>query len=520
MNTETAQRFFKTPELSHRIELILHLLEYSNHLIIVKGNKGSGKSFLCTELVVHEESNLILKKLVLRTWSTNQDIIDSILDIQTANDPETQQLTIEDVQKWLLRCNGKQKIPALLIDSVDLLSDELFQFLLNMSQPLNNVPLLHLCLFCEPSFLERLSELGLEEADNRSIHIIEMPTFSDKQTAQFINHYYSDAISTEDGLFDEKTLRQIQRISYGLPGKILMLAEQYKTDPVSQTVDKEHNVAANKKGPLAKKRLIVVVMIALILLSVSIIPLLYETEPGTNKQTIRLDLPSPIVNKESTTLQVMPMPEPELARIEELSMPVIPELAQHVIDKQEEETKLLSEVGEQSATDKTSDAEQDMTVAATTMETEPTSGKELDENIQISVIEAEAESVLDNAETVDASPVKNVQAEKLPERNETEPSLTWLHAQQDDHYVLQLIGANKIKAIHFYLKHFPSNRDNIHAFTTLNKGKTWHILTYGIFNNRNAAKQEISGLPEQAKQMSPWPRSVKSLKELVFNQAD
>ena len=55
---------FITPELTHRVELILHLLEYSNHLVIVKGEHESGKTTLYEELTRQEETNLIIRKAV------------------------------------------------------------------------------------------------------------------------------------------------------------------------------------------------------------------------------------------------------------------------------------------------------------------------------------------------------------------------------------------------------------------------------------------------------------------------
>ena len=90
--------------------------------------------------------------------------------------------------------------------------------------------------------------------------------------------------------------------------------------------------------------------------------------------------------------------------------------------------------------------------------------------------------------------------------------LDWLVKQDPNKYVLQLIGAYEKKTINLFLKLFKNNDDQIIPFNTLNKGKKWHVLFYGLYENRDAAIAAIEKLPTEAKLVSPWPRTIGSIK--------
>ena len=69
------QSYFITPELTHRSELILHLLEYSNKLVVVKGELDSGKTSFFKELSRQDETNLIIRNLTVSALTNVNDIL-------------------------------------------------------------------------------------------------------------------------------------------------------------------------------------------------------------------------------------------------------------------------------------------------------------------------------------------------------------------------------------------------------------------------------------------------------------
>ncbi len=512
MNIQPQHTYFKTPELTHRIELILHLLEYSNHLIIIKGDKDIGKTSLCNELETQEQSSLILKKLIGNATATQQHVLEVILDISSNNETEPAP-TLSDLEQWLARCESKQQIPALLIDDTDLLSDEVFSFLFEKINSQNQQPILHLCLFCEPSFLDRLAELGIEESDNRSLHIIEMPSFSEKQTIQYIHHRYTDDLIGENKLYDDKTIKQIHRISHGLPGRINLLAEQYRQDPVEKQDKEPQRSFKLNLGFLSKYKMIGMVTLALVLLSIGMTSLLYRTETETAKQTIKLDLPKQEHNAQLNELKNIDEPEPadiepEPVSIEQLSTPVIPELAEDA------KSDIAMDIQAEDVTEP----------ILSNIEMAMTSPPQESKNEIVLIDETKTTSVVEEVDTEEQITLEAGQEEKLTSPDPVVEELNdelpvndndWLSKQDDSHYVIQLIGANEKQTIDFYLRSFSGNTDDIIELMTTNKGKPWHVLIYGIYDDRDKAAEAITALPERARKMAPWPRSIKSLKELL-----
>jgi DamX protein len=487
---------FITPELTHRVELILHLLEYSNHLIIVKGEHESGKTTLYEELSRQEETSLIIRKLSANTHISSNDIFKAI--IETGSDDELQDTSYNQgtLNQWLERCQNKQQIPVLLIDNVDLFSDDLINELFEILISSNSAAVLHLCLFCDPSFLNQLEEPGINHDDARSLHIIEMPGLSEKQTELYIHYKYPEGDATYLNLFDDKTIKQIHRISHGMPGRINALCEQYLDDPAKKVVSIEDKPSSiNIKAFLLKNKLILIIGIFLLILSVGVATLLHKT--GNEKvetETIKLNLPN--VNKEKndqTEIVNIKMPsipdatpETEPVTIDDLSPPVIPEMIGDL--KNDTEVTVYNAEGQIVA------KESDLAKVIPLKETEQ--------------VTLESETVAQVENTVEPKPVAKPSAPVVHDVN-------WLVKQDPNKYVLQLIGAYEKETINLYLKSFKNGDDKIIPFDASNKGKEWHVLVYGLYANRDDAVAAIEKLPTKAKLMAPWPRTVGSIKDLL-----
>ncbi len=526
MTEQNQQSIFITPELTHRNELILHLLEYSNKLVVVKGEFDSGKTTFFKQLSDQNESYLILRSLVVSATTNLNDIYKAIIDGESDDELQQSQYSQEDLDDWLARTHNKQKIPALLVDNVDLLTDELITQLFEIIKTSNENSALNACLFGGPSFLGRLKDSGIDTEESDTFHIIEMPALSDKQTEQYIRHNYSSDNPAVE-IFDEKTVKQIHRISHGLPGRINALCEQYLDDPAKEK-DKSEPSKEKKpidiKGILIRNKLIISVGALLILLSIGIASLLQQTEEQEVKQTIKLKLPNQQEQAEkpddTVEIEVPKEIEPEPITVEELSPSVIPEIANDLKDKPG--VSVYNEQGSLVAqADDVETAKQK--IAEEIIEQVPD-----DENViegaapiinNTKNIETLIESIPEPEPEIISEVIAKPEpvAEKKPELK-SEPvvkDINWLKKQDSKKYVLQLIGAYEQETIDVYLKAFKSNQDKIIPFTASNKGKEWYVLVYGLYENRDQAVAAIDTLPTKAKLMAPWPRTVQSIKDLL-----
>lgn len=522
MTEQNQHGIFITPELTHRNELILHLLEYSNKIVFVKGELDSGKTTFFKQLSSQSDSSLILRNLSINAVTRVHDIYRTIIDDESNEEFQQSQYNQSDLNDWLIRMQNKQEIPALLVDNVDLLTDELIRQLFEIIKTSNETSILHACLFGEPSFLDRLNDLGIDGEESDTVHIIEMPALSDKQTEQFIRHNFSSG-NPSVNIFDEKTVKQIHRISHGLPGRINALCEQYLDDPAKEKETPQQPIKEKRsiviRRIFLKNKLVIFVSILLILLSIGIVTLLEKTEEREAKQTIKLKLPNhqEELNKPDDIVEIdVPKEvEPEPITIEELSPPVIPEIAKDLESKPE--VSIYNAQGNLVAQNENVESTKQK-MAEEVIEEVPNdenvvegaapiiSGTENTEVIVESIVEPKPEPEVNKVEAV---------SEKKSEPLSVDRDINWLIKQDSNKYVLQLIGAYEQETIDVYLKAFKDNKDKIIAFNTKNKGKEWHVLVYGLFDNHDQAVAAIETLPTKAKLMAPWPRTVQSIKILM-----
>ncbi len=471
---------FLTPELIHRVELILHLLEHSNHLIIVKGVHESGKSTLFEELSRQQNINLLIKKLLVNPETTKNDIYRALIS-DVKDESQSHLYSQAELNKLLERCEKNQQVPVLLIDDVDIFNDELIKDLFEILTESNSVAALHFCLFCDPLFPEHLKQLGIDD-DSLDMHIIDMPSLSEKQTEQYIHSRYPEDGASELNLFDEKTIQQIHRISHGMPGRINALCEQYLNDPAKNYAAKEAQPLLKVTAQFLKNKLIVVTGVCLLLLLVGVTLLsLQPSEQVVKKQAIKLNLPE--INKGQDEQMNVVKAHANPALIEQPSSSAVPELDTGknntiIATVDNERTKSVTEVPDIKIAKTTEDSNKFVPDSDIVKEAK---------NIEIAAVESD-------------SPTHDIE---------------WLIKQDPDKYVLQLIGAYEKDTIKLYLKSFDSDEDQIIAFTTSNKGKDWHVLVYGIYDNRDKAVAAIETLPNRAKLMAPWPRTVGSIKDLL-----
>jgi len=59
------------------------------------------------------------------------------------------------------------------------------------------------------------------------------------------------------------------------------------------------------------------------------------------------------------------------------------------------------------------------------------------------------------------------------------------------------------------------NSNQIIEFTASINGTKHHILVYGLFDNSDLARAEIEKLPQKARQIKPWARTVQSINDLI-----
>ncbi len=81
----------------------------------------------------------------------------------------------------------------------------------------------------------------------------------------------------------------------------------------------------------------------------------------------------------------------------------------------------------------------------------------------------------------------------------------------DRGYTLQMLGAREEKSVKAFLD-AQAQPERFYYFSTIFKGKPWHVVVYGQYADRNSALNAVSGLPAALQKLRPWARSIAGVK--------
>ncbi|MFC6670213.1 SPOR domain-containing protein [Marinobacterium aestuariivivens] len=81
----------------------------------------------------------------------------------------------------------------------------------------------------------------------------------------------------------------------------------------------------------------------------------------------------------------------------------------------------------------------------------------------------------------------------------------------DQGYTLQMLGARQAETARDFIAS-QVDPGAFHYFSTLYKGKPWHVVVHGRYDSRRAAVEAVAALPAELRQLKPWARSIQSVK--------
>lgn len=111
-----------------------------------------------------------------------------------------------------------------------------------------------------------------------------------------------------------------------------------------------------------------------------------------------------------------------------------------------------------------------------------------------------------------AEPKPSLPAPK-PSAPSAKKASDWYAQQKGDQYVLQVVSlASEAEVERFIKQH---GLKDCHSFRQLRDGKTLHTLTCGLYPNRDAASQAAAKLPEKARVGKPFPRRIDDIRKIM-----
>ena len=305
-----------------------------------------------------------------------------------------------------------------------------------------------------------------------------MSVLNENEVKLYIQEKYISNTLSNENIFTDKIVKKIYRLSNGITDRVDILCLQYLDDPVKKATKTKSHLILNNILLLTKYRLFyLLLLLSIFVLLYIYIMLPFKLEDENIKQTLKIKLPEKIENgaklDESLLIAMKGVMEP----------PSDAELSATVISD-------LNHDDNHTAIDSTQNSNEE------------------------ALMQLNDENKNEDIETTNNLLPITESKEKIEITNNFKKDINWLVNQEPEKYVLQLISAIEEETIKNYLEFF-DNDDQIIGFSAPVYGKKRYILVYGLYDDSDLARADIEKLPQKARKIKPWVRTVKSIKELL-----
>jgi len=479
--------FYAEPGRQQKLDILLHLTQYGNELVLVAGPLGSGKTTLLQQYLLKTLNNWIVACIDAQNGIDERKLLQQLfhqmnMDFQGATHSEL----FERMQHHFdtLQHNAQQAV--LLIDNAEQLPVTALKRVLEMAALTNadKKPLLRIILFGTRTLDENFNDPLLNSQAHIFRRNIDLLPFSQTHTTHYILHRLSAANFAADKPFTDAVLQKIHKQSIGWPGKINHLAHNVLIESLP-TVDSILGNIPNINKVRAIAVLTGILLIGTLLFFQDEFNTWLASEPTTTaSQSSPASLPPTAAP--ATTFNEAPMPD--------------------VISEPEPPS--------QESVEKNADADITFTQGST-KDTIPDTNTKLSISTTTPLIakkETKPEPVKHPVDTITPSAINTLPIPTdLPGfRN------AWILEQNPNHYTLQLVAGNNINTLRSFIRQHPLN-EPLAIYHTIRKGKTWFGLIQYSYPSKQAALDARGQLPDALRRQNPWIRQFSALqKDLAY----
>jgi DamX protein len=469
--------YYTNEELTHRIDLLIHLLEFSQQVILVTSAPGSGKSSTKTFLLNNPETSWSLKEIRLQE-DQDQFPFDRELSLYLRDDLRIDAIDLfSGIEKYIEHCFKTQRLPVLFIDDAHNLSIDALELLFQIARVHHQTTYFRIVLFCDERINNKLDEPKVKVLSSGSIHTINLPAFTRDQTGDYLRCKILDSSDAVTFPFTAKDINHIYKASGGNPAKVNRLARQLLLDPTAKKTEKNLVKKQGSFSILSYLKFAGLTGIALVMLAGSylFIDSLYQ-EKTPAKVSLALPASETTMLKKQTPVET----EVPMAVVEDVTV-------------QEEIMEANEAVAEAS--------EREALAEAFTEPSIITEARPAVDSVQGDVMTLGGD-ITEGDVTIPAQ-------EEIRTAGASGPrTQSWYFEQPATSYVLQVLGAREQVTIEAYLNNMTDHHDDMATYTTRNYDLPWYVLTYGIYPDRDTALSAIAQLPVQIRNQNPWAKPI------------
>ena len=423
--------FYAFPPFVQRLNVLRRLVQGRDFLILVIGEKGSGKTTMLNQFLISAKGNWHTCRI--RAHSTTISGSSPSLD------------NLNEHQAFIL---PDDELPIVMFDDAHELTGVELQYLLKDAlAPGGSRKLKRLILFSEPSINATMASLSAPFTRETVLNKVHMSLISETETHDYLFHRLKIAGLTGKNPFKSADIKSIHKAAGGLPGRV---NEKAHTLLLNRLSGEKPTSRSNRLPRFKKPFLIIAGFIAV--LSLVIFLFLFK-EKNSNIPSVNIPGPETRVsNNMRKTAEKPPAPPISAAPVASSNGS---EKAKQSHDKPENKLS----------------------------KTDP-----------LVSFKSKTQAGENKIKSSDLIQNKKKQEKTVSEKSKKDKGIhreNWLLAQNPSHYTIQLIGLQNEKSIHKFVKKYKLF-NQVAYYKTLYHKKDWYPLLYGVYPGRKEASSRAS----------------------------
>lgn len=460
------------------LELLSHLCEYSESILLVVGPDGIGKTTMKQELIAEEGSEFV------------------ICAVNASHSLTAEQLTIHIEQDFDMVVD---KDCLLIIDDAQNLSLDVIAMILQLKHKSANDYGLHIVLFATPEFEQKIARSVLKEDFAEQVHSIVIEPLTVNEIEPFLIQLWRSTHHNIEMPLNRAKCKKIYAQSDGVPGKVKALAQSIWEDKNISDNETQHRLSPFAVGVTVSFGIIFCVLA--MLWPAADKEIINRTESST--QPLRIAKQE---SKEDMTIETADFTTQ--AKIEATTVLASnPEMVVAEQDHIKTEKLQLADIEDSIRSPKTDKFEAKLA------------------NLEKKIEELQSQMIKDQkALRLTEQKLQQIIGTKKPQISKPASKTLSLTSHEKKilglpgaNYTLQLLSMHKEEQVRSFIKN-NKLENKAYYYKSNFKGKDWYIVVYGNYANKLDAQFAIAALPPALKKLRPMAREYVSVQQAINNR--
>lgn len=211
--------FFSFPLFSQRLHMLRSLVTGIDYLVLVIGEKGSGKTLFLEKFLAAAKSNWLPCRIRCYASITEDIIFDRIAKLLGIKEFSTGS-KLDVINSHLADLKGKNILPIILLDDAHELRPDVLLSVCQLGATGDTRQNAQIVAFSEPDINSTLASIDPQLPKQAVLNKLFILAFNESQTAAYIKHRLFHAGLTKNNPLNPACISEIHKLSGGFPGAI------------------------------------------------------------------------------------------------------------------------------------------------------------------------------------------------------------------------------------------------------------------------------------------------------------